>query len=249
MLYIYIMGRRKKGEDDSTIKKRLIESMAELFFARGVSLTMDEASRSFQISKKTLYRMFPSKEDIILDVARVFADRIAIFVKKMIAKCDTRGPDSFISIVKEIAARIGTFRLSMPAEATQGLEKSSPLLAEKINGLQRDTIMNTFGSILEKGRALGYVRADIDIELASFLYAAMLERISSRGGFGPSRAQYDVYLTAVKIIFVGVLQADKNLEFDVSDLPRLKVGDLWRHFDSNDDADAEGGRRSGSINH
>ncbi len=230
------MGRRKKGEDDSTIKKRLIESIAELYFARGVSLTMEELSRSFQISKKTLYRLFPSKEDVVLDVARALAERITIFVRKMIMKCDKLGPDSFISTVKEIAARMGTFMLSMPTETTHGLEKSSPLLAERIMGIQRDTIMNAFGSVMEKGKALGHIRADIDTELASFLYSAMLWQISHRGGFGPSRAPYDVYLTAVKIILGGVLQADKKLEFDALDLPRLKVDNLWHYLDYDDDA-------------
>jgi hypothetical protein len=49
------MGRRKKGEDDSIIKKRLIESIGELYFTRGASMTTDDLSRGFRISKKTLF--------------------------------------------------------------------------------------------------------------------------------------------------------------------------------------------------
>jgi AcrR family transcriptional regulator len=230
------MGRRKKGEDDSTIKKRLIESIGELYFTRGASMTTDDLSRGFRISKRTLFRIFPTKEQMILDVVRSLMQKITSFVDNALSKApEARGPGSYIALVKPIAARMGSFVLSLQPEGWYGLEKSSPLLSEKIAAMRRETVMNAFGRVLKKGKEMGAIRPDMDTELASYLYAVMLEQIHSRGGFGPSRAPFDVYMTAVKIILSGVLQADGKLELDAPDMPRLKVDNLWSYLDPEDD--------------
>ncbi len=232
------MGRRRKGDSDELLKQRITESIGELFFNKGTALTMDELSKSFQVSKKTLYRLFPTKEEMVLEVARTFTRKITRFMEKTREKMEREGPDSFIPMLKKVVARMGSFVLSFPLEAQYGLEKGSPLLYGRISNIRRDVLMSAFGGTLQKGKDLGVIRPDVDTELAAFLYAVMVEQIYVHGGLGPSRAPYDVYITAVKIIFSGVLQSDKRLEFDASDLPRLRADNLWHYLDSDDDAEA-----------
>jgi AcrR family transcriptional regulator len=222
------MGRRKKGEDDSTIKSRLIDRIGEQLFSRGLpSFTMDEVSQSFRVSKKTLYRFFPSKEDMILQVARIFVSRIKAYVGKRIAKIESGGPEEFVPRIMEFIGKLGSILLSLPISVLADLEIKSPVLFDKIDALRREVIMSLFSRILDIGKRMGKVRADIDSEIAAHIYAGMIRQIASRQGLGPAHAPYDVYLTAIKIMFGGILTEETKPELKTSDLPRFSSGDPW----------------------
>jgi AcrR family transcriptional regulator len=222
------MGRRKKGEDDATIKNRLVERIGELFFSRGIaSLTMDMVSRSFQVSKKTLYRFFPNKEEMVLHVAGHFIKRIGSFAEGKLAEIDARGEESFIPVIMEVLGRLGSVVLSMPPSFLQEMENNSPVLFDKIDAVRRELIIDVFGRILQKGKALGKIRQDIDTEITSHVYAGMLKFIASRRGLGPSHAPFDVYMTVVKIMFEGILQPEVKRDFHTEALPLQTAGSPW----------------------
>jgi AcrR family transcriptional regulator len=222
------MGRRKKGEDDSTIKSRLIDRIGEQLFSRGLpSFTMDEVSQSFRVSKKTLYRFFPTKEDMILQVARVFVSRIKAFVERRIARIESRGPEAFVPQIMEFIGKLGSILLSLPISVLTDLEKKSPLLFNKIDALRREVVMSLFSRIMDAGKRMGKVRADIDSEIAAHIYAGMIRQIASRQGLGPAQAPYDVYVTAIKIMFGGILTEETKPELKIPEPPRFEAVDPW----------------------
>src|SRR3954470_10636315 len=58
------------NQDEDT-KQRIMEEARSLFFRFGFSkVTMDEAAEGLGMSKKTLYKYFPSKEDLLQEVTR-----------------------------------------------------------------------------------------------------------------------------------------------------------------------------------
>jgi AcrR family transcriptional regulator len=222
------MGRRKKGEDDTVIKDRLLDRIGRLYFTRGLSVyTMDEVSQVFHISKKTLYRFFPSKEDMIIQVARIFVSRIRAHAERIFKRAEKSSPDAFIPQITEFIGWIGSILLSMSPSILLDMEKKSPLLFERIDSLRREVIMNVFSRMLEAGKRIGKIRADIDVELAAHIYSGMIRQIASRQGIGPARAPYDVFLTAIKIMFEGVLTPESRSDFSAVALPRYSEGSPW----------------------
>jgi AcrR family transcriptional regulator len=225
------MGRRKKGEDDSTIKSRLVDRMGEQLFTRGFgNYTMDGVSQTFGVSKKTLYRFFPTKEDMILQVARLFVSRIKAYIEKRIARIESGGPEEFVPRIMEFIGKIGSILLSLPISVLADLEKKSPVLFDRIDALRSEVIMSLFSRIMDVGKRMGKVREDIDSEIASHIYAGMIRQIASRQGLGPAYAPYDVFLTAIKIMFGGILTEEAKPELSTSGLPRYSSSDPWEEI-------------------
>lgn len=222
------MGRRRKDEDDTKVKQRLTDRIGELFFARGLlTFTMDEISRYFHVSKKTLYRFFPTKDDMILHISGIFASRIEAFVKRKLDRIETQGPDAFVPLITELIGRFGSILLSVPASLFAELESKSPLIYARIDHIRSSIVKNSFGRILEAGKRMGKVRADIDADLVSYIYAGMLRQIISRRSLEPAYAPYEVYLTVIKILFQGILAPETKNEFQPQSLPRFSEENLW----------------------
>jgi AcrR family transcriptional regulator len=225
------MGRRKKGEDDSVAKERLTDKIGELLFARGLfSFTMDEISRFFHVSKKTLYRFFPTKEDMILHISGIFASRIEAVVQRKLSKIEDQGPDAFVPLITELIGRFGSILLSVPASLFLELESKSPLIYARIDHIRSSIVKASFGRILEAGKRMGKIRPDIDTGIVSHIYAGMLRQTLSRQGLEPAYAPYDVYLTVVKILFEGVLAPEGKREFRPESLPAFSAENLWERI-------------------
>jgi AcrR family transcriptional regulator len=207
------MGRRRKGEDDSTVKTRLIERLGEHFFSRGLmDYTMDEVAQTVRVSKKTLYRFFPSRDEMVLQVARVFTGRISAFADKKIRTIEARGPDSYLPQVMELVGRIGSMVLSLPPGFMGDMERRAPHLVTRLEAIRREVIAKQFSRILDLGKRMGYVKQEIDTDIASSVYASMLRQVVSGRGVGPTHAPYDVFITIVRIIFTGILEPAVRLD-------------------------------------
>ena len=67
------MTQRKT--DDGLLRERILEKARELFNIKGCRFTMDELSRSLGMSKKTLYKVFADKEELLLAMIDDLFDR------------------------------------------------------------------------------------------------------------------------------------------------------------------------------
>jgi len=58
-------------------KDKIIELGEEKFFREGFYKTrMDDVAAELQMSKKTLYKFFPTKEDLVLTIMKHFMNRM-----------------------------------------------------------------------------------------------------------------------------------------------------------------------------
>lgn len=63
------MSEKPKQLRGAAVRDKLVDTAAELFYARGVRATgVDEVARASGMAKASLYRWFPNKDDLILAV-------------------------------------------------------------------------------------------------------------------------------------------------------------------------------------
>lgn len=68
-----------------TKKELLIEKISHIFFTKGFQkISMDELALTLKISKKTFYKYFPSKDQIIRDCAFSFLGKNAAALQKIV---------------------------------------------------------------------------------------------------------------------------------------------------------------------
>ncbi len=125
-------------------RDRIITAYRELASGRGLSrVTMDDLVAATGISKRTIYRYFRSKEEI---VSAVFDDLIAGIALKIQTAYDCAGSplDKITNIIGELTRNI---KLVEP-QFLYDLQKYYPQLWEKIERFRSEKIQQVFDVLL-----------------------------------------------------------------------------------------------------
>lgn len=59
-----------------TDKNTIIQSAIALYKKKGLNFTMDDIAKDLHIAKKTIYRIFPSKEELLQGIVEYGFDNI-----------------------------------------------------------------------------------------------------------------------------------------------------------------------------
>jgi AcrR family transcriptional regulator len=128
-------------------RARIITAYRELAAGRGVSrVTMDDLVAATGISKRTIYRYFRSKEEI---VSAVLDDLIAGIAHKIQTAFDSADNplDKIINIIGELTRNIKVIE----PQFLYDLQKYYPHLWEKIERFRSERIQQVFEALLAGG--------------------------------------------------------------------------------------------------
>jgi AcrR family transcriptional regulator len=137
-----------------------------------VGFSVDELSASLGISKKTFYKLFDSKEDLVRQVAeRTMAEMRAGI--QNIARADTDFVTKLHSIMMFFGRAAGRFsRMSF-----QDLRKLSPEVWQRIREFRRQRIQDIFGRLLDQGIREGSIRPDVNRRIFLLAYLGVVESL------------------------------------------------------------------------
>ncbi|SCD21156.1 DNA-binding transcriptional regulator [Proteiniphilum saccharofermentans] len=145
------------------IKERIIEKASRLFQQYGIkNVSMDEIASSLGISKRTIYENFKDKEDILLSaLLRFKQERDKHFIALLGQSPNV--VDVFIKIIEE--------HQHMPicnVRFFEDIQKYYPRAAKLIRE-HVETNNNYLRDFLRQGIKEGYIREDLDVNVAAFL--------------------------------------------------------------------------------
>lgn len=137
-------------------RARVLETAYETFAAEGLSVPIDEIARRAGVGAGTVYRHFPTKEDLF---AAVIADRMQQIIASGRALLDDSGPgEALFAFLRLVVLECGaTDRGLVEALAGSGIdiETAAPNSEGAFRGL--------LGELLSAAQAAGTVRADVDV--------------------------------------------------------------------------------------
>jgi AcrR family transcriptional regulator len=194
------------------IRKRIMDGARDLFFRYGFSkVTMDEAASRLGMSKKTLYKHFPSKEDLLQAVT---ADHIRENDEQLKALCSRKGPGP-LDKLRQLMAYIASMYARMSDALVHDLRRNAPEIWKQVEECRRGHIFNEFGSLIREGRRKGIFRKDVDERLSLMIYFESVHHIlhpEVLAGlpFKPSK----VFDTIVKVTFEGLLTDKARAEYN-----------------------------------
>jgi len=165
---------------------------------------MDEIAVNLRMSKKTLYGLFPSKEDLVRAVV------FSIMLPKM-----TR--------MKELMQGAGTvadfFVGAIEVFHTLSHEVSEPMIADMrmMPDLWREIekrrleVLSHIGEVIERGKKTGEVRADLNVDLFLRIFMLVINRIGNPAmllelNMKPSELAGQLF----GIFFHGIVPADRR---------------------------------------
>ena len=196
------------------VKSKIVNASRDLFFEFGPSrVKMEEIAEKLAISKKTLYKHFTSKDDVlaaVLDQAHCrVEDLMQGFKHSMTASSDEGFLQNLSDAGKQMADHLNTVWQS---PFLKDIQRSYPDYWQAFMVRRRASILSMFQLICEEGKKRGVLRSELNYELFTLMYLACVENIMHPTVMNDLRMSGgEVFQMMMAIIFGGVM-TDKGRE-------------------------------------
>ncbi|QEM68289.1 TetR/AcrR family transcriptional regulator [Geobacter sp. FeAm09] len=188
------------SENDT--RERLVAVASRIFMDRGFArVTMADLARELHMSKKTIYRLFPSKDDLVRAVYYRKTDRIHALFRETVAA----GTD-FTEKIHWLWINAGKELTEIGARFHEDLRIFNPSLAAELERFRRDEINRNFEMFIENGIRLGALRSDINKELLVQIYISAIMGVINNRVLAASPVTTDqAFRTILDVMFDGIL--------------------------------------------
>lgn len=202
---------RARGED--SIKKLIIEKATDYFIKYGFpNTTTQQIASDLEISKKTLYKYFPSKEHLLLAVL----ETIKLDLEAQIISLVANPALGFVDKLKELTRIIGSHNARLTPQFCRDIEKIEPDHSHsEMVFLTR--ILPYVDRLISEGVHQGMIRNDISIRMILLTVAATIERMMAHGSTARNEFSVPDILDAIPKIFTeGILTHQARDLYDAS---------------------------------
>lgn len=187
------------------LKENIIEVATALFRQMGVrAVTMDEIARQAGISKKTIYLEFEDKGALVFEAFSAFLEKEEEVLSKIIQEEDNV-IQHFVRVSKFMKEQYADMNPLILNEIKRYYPKSWKRFEAFKNGLALKTMVE----VLERGKAAGYFREEIDVQILAML---RLEQIAFDFKSLSSASQFDMVNLQLELFdhFIHGILTDKG---------------------------------------
>ncbi len=134
-------------------KHKILLFTSEKFFREGFNkISMDKLAKEMKISKKTIYKYFSSKSEIIA----LSVETLQFTLKRILEQIISQDSSSIEKIV-QMSNTLLDIAFKVSDKWLDDLRSYSPDLWNGIEEFRTKTFMNTFGRILDQGKEEGLI--------------------------------------------------------------------------------------------
>ncbi len=201
---------RTQTDHDEALRTRIVEAARELFLDHGYSkVSASELAGALGISKKTLYREFETKEDILRAVVLPKLKESAKRLDHVLADDSLSFPEK----LQMVLSIMGTQQQRVSPVFVRDISVHAPEVWNEIQE-QKKARLKKFESLLQEGSKLGYFRSDIPQEVIVRMHTAAVEALMNPHALVelPCTSQ-EVFRNIVTVLFEGILCDGKRKSF------------------------------------
>jgi len=188
---------------DLELKERILIAAREYFFTNGFSkVTMEEFAHSMGMSKKTIYKFFPSKDDIVKAITR----------EQLISinhRCESFRNDSTLEFIDRIKSTIGYLTTEMQRMKPQfyiDVQRTMPDLWKEVDNFRNEKVTCDFALMVQQGVDLGIFRSDVNVQVFVLMYASAMRSIVNPEALSHLPLNVSqAYQSAVTVFFEGMM--------------------------------------------
>ena len=205
---------------DTEIRERIISFAREHFMHEGFSkVTLDEIATELGMSKKTLYKYFEDKEDLLRAGIEENLRKIAHEIDAITA---TEG--SFAEKLARVMMLIGKQMSRLSRGAMLDMQKFTPDLWKQIEAFRREQIFNKIGRMIAQARKENIFRSHVNEQILSLMIINCVQgilnpEVLSQNSFSAEEAFNIIFRT----IFEGALTDEARKNFHVFDTPLTTI--------------------------
>lgn len=220
-MYIFVPYSIKMSKK-TDIESRILDVSYRLFLKQGYkNTTMDDISQELAMSKKTLYKYFPGKLELLgasfdllktklsIKVEALFENRHISFTAKL---------KSFLSIVAADLAPINP-------ELLEDLRDHAPEIWIELQDYVRDSAYLRFQKLIEEGIEKGQVAPNINKTMIVLVYASAIQSLIDPKFLAQFPFEMrekmnlntsEIFDQTIQIIYQGILTDEAREEFQKS---------------------------------
>lgn len=186
-----------------------LERVEGLFFRYGIkSLTMDDVAAELGISKKTLYQMVESKDDLVMKVLRHHTTREQSQCMNMAAKAS--------NAIEEILIVLDTNSQEMAQMKTNVINDLQKYHREGwllIRNFHYDFVFKVIRDNLLRGRKEGLYRENFDVDIIAKMHLATAFNLFDENIFPDGATSRDVLFKEYMLHFLHGIVSPKGLTY------------------------------------
>lgn len=188
--------------EDNEIKDRILKKAEEMFLQFGFSrVTMEEIAADLGMSKKTLYKFFPGKEQLLKEIISCRRCDFEDYILKLWGNNEL----SFLEKLKILMNHIGKNNSAFRGPLAHDLQKNFPLIWEEINESRRTHSLGKFSLLIKEGIEKGIFRNDINEQILFLVFINAIQGALNPDVLAQLPVSGDqVFEAVVKIFLEGV---------------------------------------------
>jgi AcrR family transcriptional regulator len=202
------------------IRERIIAAASERFFEEGFSrVTVEEIAAGLGISKKTFYKHFTSKDELLLLVTERLLEGIHGQFRSIVG-----GDALFLEKLDALISFIGRRLTRLSRPMMRDLQRHSPGIWARVQQFRRERISNDFKGLLIRGVAEGSVRSDVDIDLFLLAFTGAVEAVVNPGVLAEHPLPVQEIVRSIMTVFLrGILTLRAGEEFALIQSRKLRM--------------------------
>ena len=162
------------------MKERILTRSLELFIQRGIkSTSMDDIAQDLGISKKTIYKWFENKDQLVHELLE-FSLCVPCATDKI---SEENAVEEFCVTFNYLIQNLIKFHTSF----FNDLKKYHPSAHQIWAGFKENNIIQQFKANIQRGIITGLYQQDLDPEILARLYVGQLEIIYTSDLFPPEQ--------------------------------------------------------------
>jgi len=161
---------RKK--EDQTAKERILEIARQKFFTEGfVKTSIDEIAREYHISKKTIYKYFKSKDDLLTNVVKHFAEKNTEYIIKTM-ETEKNSIEKLVDVLNLIQNTMSNLSVKYINE----VKTHKPKLWNYIEKYRKENLERIVHQTIEEGKKDGLFE-DVDPEIVFRVFYGAIRNV------------------------------------------------------------------------
>jgi AcrR family transcriptional regulator len=205
----------KKAE----IEGKILAEAYRLFLNKGYkNTTMDDIAQGLSMSKKTLYKYFPGKFELLSAAFELLKNRLSAKVEGLISNTHITFPiklKSFLTIIAKDLAPINP-------ELLADLREHAPEIWSELQEYIRESAFLRFQRLIEEGIERGFIGSHINKTIVVLIYSSaiqnlmdpkFLDQFPDQMMKGLVNKPADIYDQTISLIFEGILTEEARVDY------------------------------------
>lgn len=187
------------------MEQTILNSVHQLFTSQSISrYTMDELSAQMGISKKTLYRFYPSRQDLVDQVCKRVADEYEASMEQW-DRADLSNLHKLIGLISNVVQ----FCKNVSPDFFQDLRRHYPVQWIELNLKLEQTLKTRIQQLLEDGIQEGVFRTSLHPALVISIWHQHLQKdFEYASQLVNDYSKDEVFRQAVYLFLYGIIAPD-----------------------------------------